>query len=81
MVVGDDGAQGGGGGDSLFMIVILVPNIHTTIHGFRALLSNRLRVRVTTGRVATHCARGSRFACCHSASCGTSAWLGLFPIA
>ena len=53
----------------------------TTIHGFRAFLVSRLRIRVTTGRVATHCARGSRFARCHSASCGTSAWLGLYPIA
>ena len=53
----------------------------TTIIGFRALLSSRLRVRVTTGRAASHCARGSGFARCHSASCGTSGWLALFPIA
>ena len=81
VAVGDDGAEEGGGGQSLFMIGISVPSVRTTIHGFRALLSNRLRVRVTTGRVATHCARGSRFACSHSTFCGTSAWLGLFPIA
>ena len=27
----------------------------TTIHGFRALLSSRLRVQITTRRAATHC--------------------------
>ena len=53
----------------------------TTIHGFRALFSSRLGIGVTTGRVATHCARGSRFARCHPTSFGTSASLGLFPIA
>ena len=53
----------------------------TTIHGFTALLSNRLGIRVTTQRVASHCARGSRFARCHSTLCGTPAWLGLYPIA
>ena len=53
----------------------------TTIHGFRALLSSRLRIKVTTGRVASHCARRSGFARCHSAFCGTTGWLGLFPIA
>ena len=53
----------------------------TTIHGFRALLSIRLFLRVTTRRVASHCARGSRFACCHSTFCGTFGWLGLYPIA
>ena len=51
----------------------------TTIHGFKALFSNRLRFRVTTGRVATHCARGSRFACPHSTLCGTSAGISLYP--
>ena len=53
----------------------------TTIIGFRALLSNRLRAQITTGRAASHCARGSRFARYHSTFCGTSAWLGLFPLA
>ena len=53
----------------------------TTIHGFRALFSSGFVICVTTRRVATHCARGSRFARCHSTLCGTSAWLGLYPIA
>ena len=53
----------------------------TTIHGFKALLSSRLRAQITTGRAASHCARGSRFACCHSTLCGTSTWLALFPLA
>ena len=53
----------------------------TTIHGFRALLSSRLGTRVATRRVASHCARGSGFARCHSTFFGTSAWLSLFPIA
>ena len=53
----------------------------TTIHGFKALLSSRLRAQVTTGRAASHCARGSRFARWHSASFGTSARLGLYPFA
>ena len=53
----------------------------TTIHGFKALLSSRLRAQITTGRAASHCARGSRFARCHSTLCGTSAWLALFPLA
>ena len=89
MVVGGDDAipsscsilvSGGGGGGSV------QKNWHvsierTTIHGFRAWFSIRLGIRVTTGRVATHCARGSRFVHCHSTFCGTSAWLGLYPIA
>ena len=53
----------------------------TTILGCRALFSIGLGIRVTTGRAASHCARGSRFARCHSTFCGTSAWFGLFPIA
>ena len=53
----------------------------TTIIGFRALLSSRLGIRVTTRSAASHRTRGSRFARCHSTFCGTSAWLGLFPIA
>ena len=81
VAVGDDGAEEGGGGQSLFMIGISVPSVRTTIHGFRALLSSRLRAQVTTVRAASHCARGSRFARCHSTLCGTSAWLGLHPIA
>ena len=81
VAVGDDGAEEGAGGQSLFMIGISVPSVRTTIHGFRALLSIGLGVRVTTGRVATHCARGSRFACSHSTLCGTSARLSLFPLA
>ena len=53
----------------------------TTSLGSRALLSIGLGIRVTTGRAASHRARGSRFARGHSTFCGTSAWLGLFPIA
>ena len=53
----------------------------TTIHGFRTLLSSRLRVQITTGRAASHRARDSRFARCHSTFCSTFGWLGLFPIA
>ena len=53
----------------------------TTIIGFRTLLSIGLFLIVTTRRVASHRARGSRFARCHSTFCGTSGWLGLFPIA
>ena len=53
----------------------------TTIHSFRALLSIGLVLRVTTRRVTSHVTRGSRFARCHSTSCGTFGWLGLYPIA
>ena len=53
----------------------------TTLHSFRALLSSRLSIRVTTRRAASHCARGSGFARCHATSFGTSARLVLFPIA
>ena len=53
----------------------------TTSLGFRALLSIRLDTRVATRRVASHRARGSRFARCNSTLRGTSAWLGLFPLA
>ena len=68
------------------MVKVPVQNWHcgtkrTTIHGFRALLSIGLGIRVTTVRAASHCARGSRFARSHSTLCGTSAWLGSFPIA
>ena len=38
----------------------------TTIPGFRALVSSRLDVRVTTRRVASHRAECYRFARCHS---------------
>ena len=53
----------------------------TTSLGSRAVLSIGLGIRVTTGRAASHCTRGSRFARCHSTFCGTPAWLGLFPLA
>ena len=77
MVAGDDGAE-----EKEFWVQHCHTSTErTTIHGFRALLSSRLGVRITTGRVASDYARGSRFARCHSASFGTSAWLGLFPIA
>ena len=79
MGVADDGALERGVGVS-------VQKWHTTvkrtaIHGFRALFSSGLGIRVTTRRVASHCARCSRFARGHSTLCGTSAWLGLFPLA
>ena len=51
----------------------------TTIHCFRALLSSRLGVRVTTRRAASHCALGSRFARCHSTFGGASGWLSSHP--
>ena len=89
MVVGGDDAipsscsilvSGGGGGGSV------QKNWHvsikrTAIHGFRALFLIRLGTRVTTGRVAAHCARGSRSACCNSASGGAAGWLTLHPVA
>ena len=56
-----------------------IPIERTTSLGFRALLSIGLFLIVTTQRVASHRARGSRCARCHSTFRGTSAWLGLFP--
>ena len=80
MVLGDMQAEG------KVVVAVSVHDWHirikrTTIHGFKALLSSRLRVRVTTRGAAGHCAWGSRFARCHSTFCGTSARLDLFPIA
>ena len=54
---------------------------HTTIHGFRALLSIGLGIRVTTRGAASHCALDSRFTGCHSAFFGTATWITLYPIA
>ena len=51
------------------------------ICGFGAFFLTRLGVRVTTRRGATHCARGSRFARCHSTFCDTSSRLSLYPSA
>ena len=79
MVARDDGKKE-------VVMGVSVQNWHTstertTLHGFKALFSSRLGVRITTRRAASHCALGSRFARCHSTFCGTPAWLGLFPIA
>ena len=81
MVAGDDGAEEGGGVSVCLFTIGITGTKRTTLHGFRAFLSIGLGVRVTTRRAATHCARGSRFACSHSAFSGTSSWPTLHPIA
>ena len=57
MVAGADGSAGGGGG-SVFSELAYGAN-RTTIHGFGALFSSRLGIRITIIRAANHCARGS----------------------
>ena len=64
MVAGDDGA--GEGGRERACSQEHTASTRTTIPGFRALVSSRLDVRVTTRRVTSHRTQCSRFACCHS---------------
>ena len=73
-------AQAGGGSECSFGIRFYWHQ-RTTIHGFGAWLWIRLLVRVTTRRVASHCARHPRFAFCNSTFCGTTDWQTLDPLA